>query len=685
MPKVTVDPKSVAQQKRAIAQEHIAELLTAPLGQSGVLEIPAAAESVVLRYAPLNARDRFGEVWVKKQLSRSLERQNWFTLDLNQLGLADDDYEYEFDVLREDGSEVIAADPFAEEITRFNGYRGVFRMRNGQRWRAPFSWEGELADDKPLRNNHEIVIYEMPMRWMEDGYDNHRQVSLGTFEKAAFARVDELQALGINCIELLPVQDSADTLNWGYGTRFFFAPDLDMGGAVDLKYFIKQCHRRGIRVVFDVVMNHARECPLEKLDYDSYFLPDGKEHEHEPGRGENWGGRMFRFRSKGADGTYSAREFHYSMAEFLIREYHADGFRIDEFRGIDHWEFIQEFRKRSWEVHQRSFPGRPFIVIAEDSWRRAVITHDDPSNPGGAKITDSMWNFGFRDETRRMMRDELHTQWGQASRSERIRWTISGSAVWDDWNKTAQPGFYDMAQAVNYLTSHDVEKEHEKRIMNSLFGPLLSWYGRPSHLEHIRWVADNVHDRPGGAPDVDRHAHGEALERVRSAFALLLTSVGIPMILAGDEFGDVHDLDNTNWQLKMSDSVDYSRRYRSKNNENLWNKVSALIQQRTSHPALQRNEVDFFYFHPRTDENDGEAVFAYCRTGGNATGDAGQVVIVANACGRYYPEYHLPWPWDNFSRVTEVAAPDHAAPLSPSGTGWAKLSLAPFQVRVFTT
>lgn len=661
----------------AISDEDVAALFAA--GGESTLQIPARAEEVDLKFARIEDRDRFGQAWRTEPLRPHAERVGWFEIDLEDLRLDDDVYEYEF-VVHRDGQAIIAADPFAEEITRFGGYRGVFRIKNGKRWRQPFTWADEFTSCNPLPNNHEMVIYEMPMRWMENAPEDIRQVALGTFEKVVFMRLDELKDLGINCIELLPVQDSADTLNWGYGSRFFFAPDLDMGGPVDLKFLVKHCHRRGIRVIFDVVMNHARECPLAKLDYDSYFLSDPGD---EPGRGEDYSANMFRFRSRGADGTFAAQQFHFLWMEFLIREFHADGFRIDEFRGIDHWQFIQEFRDRAWRIHQAHFPGRPFIVIAEDSWRRAVITHDDQFNPNRRKVTDSMWNFAFRDETRRLMRDELRTRWGEPSRRERIVWTISGTATWDDMKRSGQPGFYDLSQAVNYLTSHDVEKEHEKRIMNYLFGPLLRWYGRPDWLEHIRWIAD--HASQSQVPEIDRYAHGEALERVRSAFALLLTSVGIPMILAGDEFGDVHDLDHTDWRLKMSDPVDWSRRYRSDNNRALWHQVKELVRLRTGHPALTRNEMSFFYLHPTIDDPHGEGVFGYCRTRGEQLGRDDQVVVVANVGGRGYSEFHIPWPWRNRGRLREIAPPGHRVELELVGTDWAKLSIAPFQVRVFRT
>ena len=305
---------------------------------------------------------------------------DWYLIDLNGLNLPDGVYEYEFVLDGRDNEPV--ADPFADEITRFGGYRGIFRIAGGQRWRHAYSWDGEFADGLELANNHELVIYEMPMRWMESAPEKFRQVGLGTFEKVVFAHLDTLRQLGINAVELLPVQDSADTLNWGYGTRFFFAPDLDMGPPLDLKFFVKQCHRRGIRVIFDIVMNHGRDCPLAKLDYSRFFLNDSDEERRQ--RGEDYGAKLFRYWADD-NGQTPAREFQFQMAAHMIAAYHADGFRIDEFRGINNWEFIQQFRDRAWSAHQELFPGRPFIVIAEDSWRRAVITQPYHDNPQGGR------------------------------------------------------------------------------------------------------------------------------------------------------------------------------------------------------------------------------------------------------------------------------------------------------------
>jgi 1,4-alpha-glucan branching enzyme len=636
------------------------------------LEIPAPdAATVEMRFASPDERDRFDpKAWRRAPLARVAARPGWWRVDPEALGLADGAYEYEF--VLDGPADAPVADPFADEITRFSGYRGVFRLRGGKRLQA-FRWDDELPAGTRLPDNNAIVVYEMPLRWMSAGGEDFRQFGLGTFDEVIFRHLDRLADLGVNAIELMPIQDSPDTLNWGYGTRFFFAPDFDMGAPIDLKLFVKRCHQRGIRVILDVVMNHARECPLEALAFDRYFL---RRRDEEPGRGDDYGARMFRYRRAEPDGSFPAREFHFRMAAFWIEAYHVDGFRLDEFRGIDNWEFIQQFRDKAWAAFRRLFPDRPFIVIAEDSWRRAIVAQDAATNPNRRKVADAIWNFAFRDEARRLIRDEIRTRFGEPSRRERIRNLVSGAALWDDMSHEFKGGFGDLAQAVNYLTSHDVEKEDEARLMNFLLGPMLRDAGLGSgSVADVRRAVDE--DGSEALKSVKRRA----LERVRSAFALLMTAPGIPMFLAGEEFADVHDLDHTDWRLKMSDPVDWSRENRP-GHRALRDAVRDLIRLRTSHPALQRNEIAFFYFHPSIDEDGGTRVFAYCRTGGRPLGAAGQVIVLANCGGEDFPEFRFPWPWG--AAAVERGGPQEGAPLVVRAQdASAAVSLAPFRLRVF--
>ncbi len=649
---------------------------------SSIIRIPVEnAQSVEMRFALLCARDCFDPLnWVSIPMRMSGEDSHFFELDLETQTLADGSYEYEFVINGNIHKPV--ADPYAEEITRFGGYRGVFHIKNGKRWQQPFSWDDELPENINLANNNEIIIYEMPLRWMSSPAGETaklRQIGLGTFDKVIFERLNELAELGINAIELLPTQDSADTLNWGYGTRFFFTTDFDMGAPVDLKFFIKCCHQKGIRVFLDIVMNHARECPLEALAENNYFLHDRDE---EPGRGEDYGARLFRFRQADANGVHRARDFHYQAAEFWIQNYRIDGFRIDEFRGIDNWEFIQSFTKKATDAFKACFPDRPFLVIAEDSWRRTEIVKNETNNPDGQKVVDSMWNFAFRDELRRLMRNDLQTQWGQPSRRERIKAMVAGWQTWDDMSKIFKPGFDDMAQAVSYITSHDVEKHHEQRYFSFCFGSLLRERNlSDGNLDAIKFFVDNINSQSHEI----QQTYNDALQMSRSAQALLLTSVAIPMILAGEEFADCHDLDNSDWRLKMSDPIDWHRKEYSGHNA-VWHSVRELIQLRKSHAALHRNEIDFFYFHPGIDENNGERIFAFCRTDDKPLGSSGQVVVIANPSHKNYPVFDLPWVWNNNENIDEIAAPiNHSEFEFRSNDSWASISLAPFQVRVFKT
>jgi 1,4-alpha-glucan branching enzyme len=639
-----------------------------------ILRIPApTARKVEIRIAALTDRGRFGERWRYETLFRGAD--DVWASDLATLGLTDGDYEYEFVI--DDNRAAPVPDPFAKEITRFGGYRGLLQVRAGRiSSAAPFDWSEELQAGTLLPDNNRIVIYEMPLRWMAG--DQARQVGLGTFERATFEHLDRLASMGINCIELLPPFDSKDTINWGYGTRFFFAPDYDMGASVDLKWFVKSCHRRGIRVLVDLVMNHARACPLADVARERYFL---RTPDDEPGRGDAYGGDMFRYRQQ-VDGRHWARQLHFDVARYLIDEYHVDGFRIDEFRGIDNWEFVQEFRDAAWDAFRARFPDRPFIVIAEDSWSRSAIVRPDAGNPNRRKVVDAMWNFSGRDELRRLLLNDVRPRAGQPGRRERISAVISSDRRWDEFIGRFEAGFDDMAQPVAYLTSHDVEKDGERRLMNHVLSSLLRYFGHgQGSFQQVREISDAMRRPDTVSPDI-RPLYQQALDRVRSGYALLMTSVAIPMLLAGEEFADIHDTNHHDWQLKMSDPVDWYRGEQAGHKETAA-AVTDLIWLRHGHPALHRNEVEFFHFHPTIDHDDGRRVFAYCRTGGRPLGAGGQIVVTANLAADDYPRYVLPWPWRG--ALTERGARSGAAPLHAPGDGSATLSLQPFEVRVFET
>ena len=641
-----------------------------PPDSPGLIRIPQpSAAHIDIRYAPLAQRDTFDPTtWPRAALTPSVTFPGWWEISVDALALPDDVYEYEF--LIDGGSEPVA-DPYADEITRFGGYRGLFHISGGKRQRRAFQWNDEFIPGKPLRQNNAIVVYEMPLKWMSnDPQENNPLAELGTFDKVIFEHFDQLVALGTNCIELLPIEDTSQTLNWGYGTRFFFAPDYDMGTPIDAKFFIKSAHQRGIRVILDVVMDFfSPTCPLGMLAPSWYSVPAGTD-----GR-QDWGQSLFRFNTPSYDSYYAAREFLYEMAAYWISEYHIDGFRIDDFADIGNWDFGQAFRERAWAA-SGALSNKPFIVIAEDSGRSFRSTDSDAHN--GKPVVDAIWNFGYRDEVRRLAKDQIDTAYGQPSRSDRVRHLLSKDGVWNAYGAGSfDPGYADLACSIDYVTSHDVQDA--PRLMNDLLGSILRDQSLGNGDVHdVRAVVD-------GSPTDARvvGAVSFALYRVLGVFSLLMTSVGIPMFLAGEEFADVHDLNYANTDRKQQDPVQWLRASLPGHSDLLAN-VSKLIALRVTHAALQRNEIDCFYFHPQFDDNQGSRVFGYCRSNGTPLGDTGQVVVLANMGAQKFPLYDVPgWPWQS-TPLTEVV-PVGNIPAHGATQGVLSLSLDAFQVRVFTT
>ena len=162
-------------------------------------------------------------------------------------------------------------------------------------------------------------------------------------------------------------------------------------------------------------------------------------------------------------------------------------------------------------------------------------------------------------------------------------------------------------QAVNYLGSHDVEGYRNERLYNFL----------------------------------DNNGIYAKEERIKLAFVCLLTAVGVPMILAGDEFADEHDLSVTH-PPKQRDAVNFGRVNHSFRRR-IFDYVLRLVRFRIDYEALSVNDTDFIH----VDFNNGKRVLVWRR---GESGSDKQVVVVANFSdfdsGRAgSDEYRVPnWP-----------------------------------------
>ena len=186
-----------------------------------------------------------------------------------------------------------------------------------QTQKPEFQWSSATLNfQRPDKNN--LVIYEL---WVYD-YTAKRNIQ-GLME-----RLDYIQQLGVNAIELMPICEFDGNYNWGYSPNHYFAPDRAYGSETQIKEFIDECHKRGMAVIMDMVFNHATGLnPMNKL------YPYGTDLSNNP-----W----FCTQVPHDDNVYEkwnhdfapARDMFTRALQYWIKEYKVDGYRMDLSHGL---------------------------------------------------------------------------------------------------------------------------------------------------------------------------------------------------------------------------------------------------------------------------------------------------------------------------------------------------------------
>ncbi len=117
--------------------------------------------------------------------------------------------------------------------------------------RDNYPWE--VTDFKGPKDSN-LIIYEMLLR--DFSGTEGKAYGDGTLA-GALQHLDYLKSLGVNAIELMPIQEFNGNNSWGYNTNFYFAPDKAYGSPEAYRHFIDECHKAGIAVILDVVFNQS--------------------------------------------------------------------------------------------------------------------------------------------------------------------------------------------------------------------------------------------------------------------------------------------------------------------------------------------------------------------------------------------------------------------------------------------
>jgi isoamylase len=384
-----------------------------------------------------------------------------------------------------------------------------------------YDWE----DDTPLgRPSSRTIVYEMHVR----GLTRHPSSGVDAKTRGTFAGVIEkipyLQRLGITAVELLPVFqfDAHDCppgrVNyWGYAPVSFFAPHQayssrqDPCGPVDeFRDMVKALHRAGIEVILDVVFNHTAEgdhagptlC-LRGLDNPTYYLLEGN------------GSRYANY--TGTGNTLNAnhpvvRRMIVDSLRYWVETMHVDGFRFDLASILTRDTSGRPMPNPPvlWDIE--SDPALAGTKLIAEAWDAAGLYQV------GSFIGDDWkeWNGKFRDDVRAFFLGER----GSVARvADRI---VSSPEIYGHERREAE-------QSVNFVTCHD----------GFTLNDLVS-YDRKHNEANGEGNRDGADDNRSWNCGVEGSTDDPAVERLRNRqvknfLTVTLLSLGMPMILMGDE------------------------------------------------------------------------------------------------------------------------------------------------------
>lgn len=307
----------------------------------------------------------------------------WITLDSLNPG---QEYIYQYIV---DGA-ITIADPYADKVLdpandqyiSEETYPNLIEYPSGktsglvsvfQTAQSPYQWEVEQFD-RPDKQN--LVIYELLIR---DFIDAHNYTTL-------IDTLNYLASLGVNAIELMPVNEFEGNSSWGYNPSFYFAPDKYYGTKTDLKRFIDECHKRGIAVIMDIVLNHSySQSPLVQLYFDpsagDYGQPTAFNpwyNQESPNTAYSWG---YDFDHE----SQQTKIFRSRVVKYWLQEYRFDGFRFDFTKGLtntpgDGWAYDQARINILKDINDtiRSVESDAYVILehfAENSEEK-VLSND---------------------------------------------------------------------------------------------------------------------------------------------------------------------------------------------------------------------------------------------------------------------------------------------------------------------
>lgn len=462
------------------------------------------------------------------------------------------------------GRAVTGQSVWGQQMTEEHGYHSRVVRSN-------FDW-GEFVN--PRLPFEDMVIYETHVR----GFTKHE--SSGVAHPGTFAGLLEklpyLKKLGVNAVELMPVFEfdeladareiDGETLYnyWGYSTVSFFSPNTSYTAEVEynregreLKTLIKTLNENGIEVILDVVFNHTAEgdergpcfC-FRGIDNNVYYMltPDGK---------------YYNF--SGCGNTLNCnhptvRQFILDCLRYWVTEYRVDGFRFDLATILGRDETGGPLSSPPLLESLAFDPILSGVKLIAEAWDAGGL-YQVGSFPSWNRWAE--WNGRYRDDLRRFLK-------GDGGIAQAAVQRILGSPDLYPDRKNA---------SVNFLTCHDGFTLHDLYAYNQKHNEKNGWDNTDGADDNNSWNC-------GAEGATDDSAILALRSRLRkNAFAVLLSSRGAAMFLAGDEFANSQFGNNNAYcQDNLISWLNWSD---LDTNADLFDFVRRMIAFRKAHPVLR--------------------------------------------------------------------------------------------------
>jgi len=389
----------------------------------------------------------------------------------------------------------------------------VFNTREDE-----YNWKN-LNFKKPKKED--LVIYELLIRDFD---------SLHSFQSIQ-NRLDYLQNLGINAIELMPVNEFDGNISWGYNPSFHMALDKYYGTKNAFKSLIDECHSRGIAVILDVVYNHAS-------DQNPYYRMWNTENGSENPFFNQQATHTYSVYNDFNHGQQIVKEYVNRTLNYWIREFKIDGMRWDLTKGftqncntqdqnctnsiqLDRIEILKKYADIQWSIDE------DFYVIFEHL---------------GEIEEENIWaNYRIDEGKGIMLWNKQTAPYNEATLG------FHNNSKSDFTNASYLNKGFQKASAITYMESHDEERLMYKNIQ----------FGNKNEKYNVRNTET-------------------ALSRIEAAGAFFFTIPGPKMIWQFSELG--YDI-SINYNGRTGEKPilwEYEKNNSRKKIYSLWSKLIAL-------------------------------------------------------------------------------------------------------------